>query len=620
MVGELSRRPSRRPVIQPPTATDSTLTSFPEPAPSSPSHSTHSGDNHEPLTALLDRAGQPSMFDDGSAIDHSDPQALSAAPAWVLEGVVERVGAVDLVQRLAAALAERDAHVTALQRLCEEYGVPRERVADGASRVKQAERRRLSLAAAAAEEAYVPKAPDSEASQEPLSLQRTDSSIGAGTVGGLTKLFGGAGRPRGTAQSASVSVRSSSRASRGTNGFKRSTSSDGRSLDARSTDSGGWMASVFGGGGGAKQRQEAKPSRVPVELQAQINPDELPPTLLKNPKDPQEVEWNRFILKLMRAREHNGEQEEEGVLIGAARFGREGAVGRTKMETLTKLVLNGVPNRLRHRVWMELSNAHGIVRPDAYQHFLGLRAKENDIDIDIDAIKKDVPRTLTQQYDYYVDKGYEKLKNLLVAFVAKYDDLGYTQGLNMIAGHLLLAIPAEEDAFWMLCNIVDNFFPADYFARASSLVGPLADNVVLRGYIREILPKLNDHLDALGVLAQNTLRLGWILTAFADVLPKEPLQRVWDVWLCLPRQQTFVFNVAIALLKQHAEEIMALEDEEEYHGFHFRIPETAAEVDELVRLAFGLRRRLDPDQIMERRKIEVRRLKNPSTEALYSPD
>ncbi|QIW99181.1 hypothetical protein AMS68_004699 [Peltaster fructicola] len=536
-------------------------------------------------------------------------------------GVIDQTGAVELVKRLATALAERDAHITALQRLCEEYNVPRDRMNDASSRVKQAEQRRISLANATAEDNQTLRISMSESNLRPQALRRSNSAY---STNGLTKLFGGVGRNRLSVHSESASLRSSSRASRPSEHLQRNPSNDaksvdGRSMDAPSTDSGRWLPSMFSTAASAiKPRRESKPSRVPVELQAQIDPDQLPPTLLKNPTDPQDIEWNRFILKLMRAREQAGEQEEEGALIGAARFGREGSLGRSKMETLAKLVVGGIPNRLRHRVWMELSNAHAISQPDAYQHYLQLG--NHQAHIDIDAIKKDVPRTLTQQYDYYVEKGYEKLKNLLIAFISKYEDLGYTQGLNMIAGHLLLAIPAEEDAFWMLCNIVDNFFPQEYFSRSSNLVGPLADNMVLRSYIRDIMPKLHDHLDALGILPQNTLKLGWILTAFSDMLPKEPLQRVWDVWLCLPKQHTFLFNVAMALVKQHLQELLALESEEEYYAFQFQIPQTQQEVDELIRLAVSLRKRLDPEQVTERRKLEMRRLRYPSTEALYCPD
>ena len=88
------------------------------------------------------------MFDERPAVNADDPRALSAADNAVLQAVLDHHGAINLVKRLSETLAERDAHITALQRLCEEYKVPKERVSDAASRVKQSERRRLSLSAA----------------------------------------------------------------------------------------------------------------------------------------------------------------------------------------------------------------------------------------------------------------------------------------------------------------------------------------------------------------------------------------------------------------------------------------------------------------------------------------
>lgn len=104
----------------------------------------------QPLQRLLDDDG-PSMFDGNDTIDANNPQSLSAAPSSVVRTVIDHHGAVELVRRLSAALAERDAHITALIRLTEEYKIPQDRIADTASRVKQVERRRLSLAAASEE-------------------------------------------------------------------------------------------------------------------------------------------------------------------------------------------------------------------------------------------------------------------------------------------------------------------------------------------------------------------------------------------------------------------------------------------------------------------------------------
>ena len=92
------------------------------------------------------------MFDEEAAEKSTDPLTLSIAPADVLQSVLDHQGAVNLTRRLAALLAERDAHITALTRLAEEYKIPRQRVGDTALRVKQAEQRRVALGLAAEEE------------------------------------------------------------------------------------------------------------------------------------------------------------------------------------------------------------------------------------------------------------------------------------------------------------------------------------------------------------------------------------------------------------------------------------------------------------------------------------
>jgi hypothetical protein len=145
MEQQLSRVSSRRHLLVSQDDTDS-LTSFPDPAPGSPT-TAYTPPTAEHLYGLLDTS-EPTMFDERPAMNADDPRALSAADSAVLQGVIDHHGAINLVKRLSETLAERDAHITALQRLCEEYKVPKDRVNDAASRVKQSERRRLSLSAA----------------------------------------------------------------------------------------------------------------------------------------------------------------------------------------------------------------------------------------------------------------------------------------------------------------------------------------------------------------------------------------------------------------------------------------------------------------------------------------
>lgn len=194
-MSELSRRSSRQPLLSDDTTS---LTSFPDPTTSEQdiqeSRWLDDEHRHESLQGLLDRSG-PSMFDDPSHAVSSEAQALSAAPDAVLQDIIDYRGAAYLVKRLATLLAERDAHISALTRLAQEFKVPTERIADAAQRAKQVEDRRLSLLTAYDEPLSKDPSLQNGDVEQPLPTPPLERS---GTVRGITRIFGGGARqPRG---------------------------------------------------------------------------------------------------------------------------------------------------------------------------------------------------------------------------------------------------------------------------------------------------------------------------------------------------------------------------------------------------------------------------------------
>ena len=671
----LSRQSSRQPLV--PADDTTSLTSFPDPAEStSPSlqgisieagadeeqasdlehqHATSSTRNRalsEPLSELLDGGGHPSMFDT-QEIDLGNPQNLAVASRESINRVVQHRGATELIQQLSRLLAERDAHVTALTRLAEEYKVPQERIVETADRVKQAERRRLSLARAANEE-LVSRKP-SVSSRAASIAEELPEVNGNATIRGLTKFFGGNGKSTTKRKESAVTSLKSASSSRSSSAqpptVRLSKPARPKSIDVQSLnsvasgDSMGWATTLFGGmsaaggtikgslsGAGNRRGSEREP-REPVEMSTRHDEGTLPPTLSKSllsqpSKTPHDAAWNRFLSGLLRSREQAGEEARSGELIGASHFGNEGSSGKQKQEVLTRLILGGIPMRFRHPIWMELSNTQAIMQPEAYEHYLNLHqpttTTENEnadpSDEDIDAILKDVPRTLTSKYDYYAEKGYDRLRRLLIAFVSKYPGLGYTQGLNMIAGYLLLAIPSESDAFWVLCNMVDTFFPANYFSKETAMSAPIADNIVLRSYVKEQLPKLAAKFETLDIAPEHTVPLSWFLTAFTAILPESVLLRIWDVWLCVPGQKTFLFNVALTLLAAHQKGLMECEDQSEiwaYMSSKIKISEEPEKVTELIRQSCLLLNKVVG--VVARRHLELKKAlkRTGSMEGLY---
>lgn len=355
--------------------------------------------------------------------------------------------------------------------------------------------------------------------------------------------------------------------------------------------------------------------------------EQLPPTLSAQSVDPQEAAWNKYLRRLEELRQQNKQDVNGGEIIGAARFGQEGKEGQKKLEALKHLIVGGIPMQLRHNVWMELSDTRAIVVPDEYSSYLDQRSEVQEIEAD--DILKDVSRTLTSLNSFFTDKGFQKLKDVLIAFVGKYKDLGYTQGLNTIAGCLLLAIPSEEDAFWMLCNIVENFFPKSYFGRADNMILPLADSTLLERYIQHLLPRLGNHLKEVGFGETHPIFVKWFFTAFSNTLQAHVLMRVWDVWLCMPNQKYFLFSFALALLAHNAEGLLACEDSGDFLAYldgNMKIPEDE-ELTEMLKEAVRLNKKLgDVDARREeeaaglRLETTLQRRRTGSMEALVDPE
>lgn len=75
--------------------------------------------------------------------------------------------------------------------------------------------------------------------------------------------------------------------------------------------------------------------------------------------------------------------------------------------------------------------------------------------------------------------------------------VGYCQGMNLVTSTLLLVYGNDEEAFWVLCAIIEQLLPREFFS--SSLLVSRACPMVLMDYVEETLPRLYAHLVDLGV-------------------------------------------------------------------------------------------------------------------------
>lgn len=333
------------------------------------------------------------------------------------------------------------------------------------------------------------------------------------------------------------------------------------------------------------------------------------------------VRWNDFLRKVRAERRRDGEAAAaalaatadkssrplavmpeaslaDGELIGVAGLGNKGKVGRAKWNGFKVLVLGGIPVAQRAKIWAECSGATARRIPGYYDDLVTHRGGEDDPAI-IAQIQMDINRTLTDNIFFRKGPGVAKLNEVLLAYSRRNKEVGYCQGMNLITACLLLIMPTAEDAFWVLTSIIENILPRGYYDH--SLLASRADQQVLRQYVAEILPKLSSHLDDLSIELE-ALTFQWFLSVFTDCLSAEALFRVWDVVFCTNDGSTFLFQVALALLKLNEQQLMQCSTPANVYTYiNHQMTNHAISIDGLIHASEGLRKVVKRDEVESRR-------------------
>ncbi|XP_050920035.1 uncharacterized protein LOC127137633 [Lathyrus oleraceus] len=187
------------------------------------------------------------------------------------------------------------------------------------------------------------------------------------------------------------------------------------------------------------------------------------------------------------------------------------------IEELEVLVRGGVPMALRGELWQAFVGVKARRVDKYYQNLLAsngdseiksnhqnLQLDDNDGKINAELIhvpekwkgqiEKDLPRTFPG-HPALDEDGRNALRRLLTAYARHNPSVGYCQAMNFFAGLLLLLMP-EENAFWTLMGILDDYFDG-YFSE--DMIESQVDQLVFEELVRERFPKLANHLDYLGV-------------------------------------------------------------------------------------------------------------------------
>ena len=325
------------------------------------------------------------------------------------------------------------------------------------------------------------------------------------------------------------------------------------------------------------------------------------------------AKWNGFLRKVRAERKKEGETAAgsnprskqaampemlltDGELIGVAGLGNKGKVGRAKWKEFRQLVLAGIPVAYRSKIWAECSGAAALRVPGYYEDLV---ASETDDPVIVSQIQMDIHRTLTDNIFFRQGPGVTKLNEVLLAYSRRNPQVGYCQGMNLITASLLLVMPTSEDAFWLLTTIIENVLPQHYYDR--SLLASRADQQVLRQYVAEVIPKLSAHLDELGIELE-ALTFQWFLSVFTDCLSAEALFRVWDVIFCFNDGSTFLFQIALALLKLNEPQLLECDNAARVYSYiGNEMTDHAISIDGLIGAGEALKKVVQRSEVEERR-------------------
>eukprot|EP00013_Stygamoeba_regulata_P002311 CAMPEP_0177642478 /NCGR_PEP_ID=MMETSP0447-20121125/7608_1 /TAXON_ID=0 /ORGANISM="Stygamoeba regulata, Strain BSH-02190019" /LENGTH=296 /DNA_ID=CAMNT_0019144639 /DNA_START=195 /DNA_END=1082 /DNA_ORIENTATION=+ len=200
----------------------------------------------------------------------------------------------------------------------------------------------------------------------------------------------------------------------------------------------------------------------------------------------------------------------------------------------------------------------------------------------MEQIRKDINRTFPTHTYFMEEKGQRALFNVLNAYAVYDESLGYCQGMSFVVG-LLLMYMREEDAFWVLVQIV-----SQYDMRGQPKLPMLPPCLyILERLMQAHVPRTFKHLEEIGV-EPAMYATPWLLTLFLVHMPFEVTLRIWDLFF--ERGFLSLYGVILALFKMFEDKFDKMEFEEVAMFLKFdQLQGNAIPANEFIKLASRLK-------------------------------
>ncbi|GAA6035200.1 hypothetical protein JCM8097_006416 [Rhodosporidiobolus ruineniae] len=222
--------------------------------------------------------------------------------------------------------------------------------------------------------------------------------------------------------------------------------------------------------------------------------------------------------------------------------------------SFTRLVLVGLPNRLRGEMW-ELTCGSMFLRlhnPGVYAQIL--KDNEGRRSASTDDIEKDLHRSLPEYSAYQNPKGIDTMRRVLTAYAWSNPALGYCQAMNLVVASFLIFM-SEEQCFWCLTVLCARMLPGYY---SPSMYGTVLDQRVFEHLVQRCLPTLHDHFTRADIQL-SVASLPWFLSLYISSMPMVFAFRIIDCFFLMGPK--VLFQVGLAILKLNGPELMRTTDD-----------------------------------------------------------
>eukprot|EP00437_Effrenium_voratum_P005181 CAMPEP_0181433224 /NCGR_PEP_ID=MMETSP1110-20121109/19179_1 /TAXON_ID=174948 /ORGANISM="Symbiodinium sp., Strain CCMP421" /LENGTH=709 /DNA_ID=CAMNT_0023556665 /DNA_START=391 /DNA_END=2520 /DNA_ORIENTATION=- len=168
----------------------------------------------------------------------------------------------------------------------------------------------------------------------------------------------------------------------------------------------------------------------------------------------------------------------------------------------------------------------------------------------VEAIEKDLDRTFPgiEEFD---DGKKRELADMLRAHAGLFPSVGYCQGMNFVAGFLLMVagrVPdAAKDAFFLLVQMMVKYRANLLFCDGLPLLK--LHTFQYRTLLQRLFPDVHRHFQDKQITPELYLTK-WILTIFTQPLSIPSAARVWDLIVCDGLQAVVLIALAIVKLRR----------------------------------------------------------------------